>query len=314
MPEKTTIKMICPKCQRQLLEKAGELSCPFCRRPFSRNPFGYLDFTLEAQLRKTKSTSEEYAAEQISSTRRFYQEYLKPWVDREKTERILDVGCGLGMGVAFLCRDGYEAYGIDLPHLAGFWARENRDPRHFINGDGSHTPFPDGYFDAVVTLGTIEHIGTISGHNTLAAGYRAVRNSFAAELLRVTKPGGRILISCPNKSFPVDIHHQPTDENSTEKAENRRQAIFDRTGLNLHLPFGRYHLLSFREIKKTFCRDNGAQAIRSLSARSYFAYKRTGSLKMLKQFKSLISLYMEHLPGPLRSTFLNPFLIVEVRR
>jgi SAM-dependent methyltransferase len=308
------MKLICPKCRRQLLEKAGELCCASCRRTYFRNPFGYLDFTIEAQLQETKSTSEEYAAEQLSSSRRFYQEYLGPWIERERTERILDVGCGLGMGVSLLCRDGYEAYGIDLPHLASFWAREKREPQHFINGDGSHMPFPDGYFDAVVTLGTIEHIGTINGHGTLADNYRAVRNSFAAELLRVTKPGGRILISCPNKSFPVDIHHQPTKDARKNGHGSRRQAVFAKTGLNWHRPFGRYHLLSYREIRELFCRANGARTIRPISAKSYFAFKRTGSLPALKRFAPLISGYIENLPGWLRSTFLNPFLIIEIRR
>jgi SAM-dependent methyltransferase len=265
-------------------------------------------------LRDVATTSEGYASEQLSSWPRFYLEYLKPWVDRERTERILEVGCGLGVGIALFNRDHYEAHGIDLPDLAAHWARASRDPRYFIIGDGGRTPFPDGYFDAVITLGTIEHIGTLTGHNTLAADYRARRNSFAAELLRITRPGGRLLVSCPNKTFPVDIHHQPTDGATKGRDRNRRQAIFARTGLNWHWPFGRYHLLSYREIKKLFCRENGARAIRPISARSYFAFKRTGSLPALKRFDSLIRGYIENLPGPLRRTFLNPFLIVEIRR
>jgi SAM-dependent methyltransferase len=312
--KKASLVMICPACHQALCAREEGLACPSCRRTYTRHQDGYLDFTLEARLNEVDSTSEEYAAAQISSWRRFYQEYLKPWADQEKTERILEVGCGLGMGIALFRRDGYDAFGIDLPNLAPFWAREKRDPRHFFLSDGGRTPFPDGYFDAVITLGTIEHIGTLTGHNTLAADYGATRKSFAAELLRITKPGGRLLVSCPNKSFPVDIHHQPTDEATENRDGNRRQAIFARTGLNWHRTFGRHHLLSHSEIKKLFCRDNDAQSIRAITAKSYFAFKRTGSLKMLRRFKSLISIYIEHLPGPFRKTCLNPFLIVEIRR
>jgi SAM-dependent methyltransferase len=308
------MQMICPKCHQSLAEREEGLACSACGLAYSRNRHGYLDFSLESRLDKVDSTSEEYASEQISSWQRFYRDYLKPWVDREQTERVLEVGCGLGMGIALLRQDGYDAFGIDLPNLAPFWAREKRDPRHFIVGDGGRTPFPDGYFDAVITLGTIEHIGTLTGHNTLAADYGAIRNSFAAELLRITKPGGRLLVSCPNKSFPVDIHHQPTDEATEKNRKKLRQAIFNRTGLNLHSPVGRNHLLSFRELKKLFCRDNGARTIRTIPAKYYFAFKRAGSLRMLRRFKSPIRAYMELLPGPLRKTFLNPFLIVEIRR
>jgi SAM-dependent methyltransferase len=312
--KKTLTEWICPKCHRPLSETGDEFFCASCRRPYGRDPFGYLDFTLDAKMREAVTTSEEYASEQLSSWPRFYREYLKPWVERERTERVLEVGCGLGAGIALFNRDHYEAYGIDLPTLAAFWARESRDPRHFIIGDGGRMPFPDGCFDAVITLGTIEHIGTLTGHITLAADYRARRNSFAAELLRVTRPGGRLLVSCPNKSFPVDTHHQPADEATKNGHGNRRQAIFARSGLNWHSPIGRYHLLSYREIKGLFCRDHGARGIRPLSAKSYFSFKKTGSLPAVKHFASLISGYIEHLPGPLRGTFLNPFLIVEIRR
>ena len=149
------MEMICPACHRPLARKGDGYSCTSCSRTYGRDRSGYLDFTLEAMLRDVATTSEGYASEQLSSWPRFYLEYLKPWVDRERTERILEVGCGLGVGIALFNRDHYEAHGIDLPDLAAHWARASRDPRYFIIGDGGRTPFPDGYFDAVITLGTI---------------------------------------------------------------------------------------------------------------------------------------------------------------
>ncbi len=312
--KKTTIALVCPACRQPLAETADGFHCASCDRSYSRGGHGYLDFTLEPWLHGIASTSEEYASEQLASWQRFHEEFLKPWVDREHSRSIVEIGCGLGVGVDLFAGEGYDAFGLDLPNLAVFWKREERDPGRFFCGDGGRTPFPNGHFDAVITLGTIEHIGTLTGHNTLAADYLARRDAFAAELLRITKPGGRLLVSCPNKSFPVDIHHQPTDEAAEHGGKNRRQAIFARTGLNWHWPFGRYHLLSYREIKDLFCRVHGARAIRPISAKSYFAYKRTGTLPILKGIDSLIRGYIEQLPAPLRGTFLNPFLIVEIRR
>ncbi|GAC1446770.1 MAG: hypothetical protein NVSMB56_08610 [Pyrinomonadaceae bacterium] len=47
-------------------------------------------------------------------------------------------------------------------------------------------------------LGVIEHIGTQSGHCTLAEHYEAARQNYANEILRVAKSGGRIIIACTN--------------------------------------------------------------------------------------------------------------------
>jgi len=239
---------------------------------------------------------------------------LKPWVDRESAQRVLEVGCGMGLGIRFLRDDGIEAYGIDIPCLARFWARAGNDPAHFINCDGARMPFPDGYFDAVYTLGTIEHIGTKAGHYTLKDDYWDTRVAFAKEMLRVTKKTGRLLVTCPNKSFPIDIHHEPTDAATPPGKMKWRRHIFDTYGMTLHWPFGKYHLFSYSELKGLFCEFNQAASIEPLPLKDYFAFKRTGSLGMLRRLKNVITRYIETMPAALRKSPLNPFLVVEVRK
>ncbi len=288
--------------------------CAKTGQSYAPNPQGYFDFTLDPAFYDMESTSEDYAEEQQASWRRFYDEFLKPWVDRESARRVLEVGCGVGMGIRFFAEEGYDAYGLDIPCLAKFWQRIGNDPRHFLLGDGASMPFPDDYFDAVYTLGTIEHIGTKVGHYTLADDYRETRIAFAKEMLRVTKPGGRLLVTCPNKSFPIDIHHEPTDDATPEGAMRFRRYIFDRYGLTLHKPFGKYHLFSFGELRRLFRVDNGATAAEALPLKHYFAFKRTGSLDLLRLFKGAIVNYVENMPAPLRRSCFNPFLVVEVRK
>lgn len=283
-------------------------------RTYRVGPDGYFDFTVGDQFYDMESTSEEYAGEQTESWRRFYWEYLKPWVRRENATRVLEVGCGMGFGIRFLREDGVEAYGIDIPCLAKFWKRAGNDPAHFINCDGARMPFPDGYFDAVYTLGTIEHIGTKVGHYTLEDNYRETRRAFAKEMLRVTKPGGRLLVTCPNKSFPIDIHHEPTDAATPAGTMRLRRYIFDRYGMTLHKPFGKYHLFSYDELKELFCADSGANFIAPLPLKYYFAFKRTGSLGLLRRLKNLIVWYIENMPPVIHKSPLNPFLVVEVRK
>jgi len=281
---------------------------------YKLGPHGYFDFTVGDQFYGMESTSEEYAGEQSESWRRFYEEYLKPWVLRENGARVLEVGSGMGFGIRFLNEDGIEAYGIDIPCLAKFWKRAGNDPAHFINCDGAQMPFPDGYFDAVYTLGTIEHIGTKVGHYTLEANYKETRLAFAKEMLRVTKPGGRLLVTCPNKSFPIDIHHEPTDAATPPGRMRLRRYIFDNYGMTLHKTFGDYHLLSFGELKKLFCDDNGASSISPLPLKYYFAFKRTGSLGLLRRLKNVIVRYIETMSPAIHKSALNPFLVVEVRK
>lgn len=283
-------------------------------RAFRPGPEGYFDFTLADRFHDMETTSEEYAGEQLESWRRFYAEYLKPWVQREDARRILEVGCGMGMGVRFLRDDGFEAYGVDIPCLARYWARAGNDPAHFFTCDGAAMPFPDRRFDAVYTLGTIEHIGATVGHYTLNDDYWDTRIAFAKELLRVTRTGGRILVSCPNKSFPIDIHHEPADAATPPHKMRIRRRIFDRFGMTLHKPFGRYHLLSYGELRDLFCDAGLAQSIAPLPLKGYFAFKRTGRLGPLRPIKSAIVAYIESMPALLRRSPLNPFLVVEVRR
>jgi SAM-dependent methyltransferase len=306
--------LVCPRTHTPLNARGGSLHCESTGEDFAPNAQGYFDFTLDPAFYEMESTSEDYAEEQQASWHRFYDDFLKPWVDREPGRRVLEVGCGVGMGIRFFAEEGYDAYGLDIPCLAKFWERVGNDPRHFVLGDGAAMPFPDGYFDAVYTLGTIEHIGAKVGHYTLAENYRDTRIAFAKEMLRVTKPGGRLLVTCPNKSFPIDIHHEPTDDATPEGTMRFRRYVFDRYGMTLHKPFGKYHLFSFGELRRLFCADNAATSADALPLTHYFAFKRTGSLGLLRLFKRAIVYYIENMPATLRRSCLNPFLVVEIRK
>jgi len=306
--------LVDPVSRASLVARKGLLVTANEERTFRAGESGYFDFTIGEQFYDMESTTEEYAGEQGESWHRFYAEYLKPWVERENARRVLEVGCGMGLGIRFLREDGFEAYGVDIPCLAKFWARAGNDPAHFINCDGARMPFPDGYFDAVYTLGTIEHIGTKVGHYTLEDNYWDTRIAFAKELLRVTKRGGRLLVTCPNKSFPIDIHHEPTDAATPAGTMQWRRKIFDKYGMTLHWPFGKYHLFSYGELRGLFCEINQASGIEPLPLKYYFAFKRTGSLGLLKRLKNLIVRYIETMPVALRKSPLNPFLVVEVRK
>lgn len=113
-------------------------------------------------------------------------------------EQILDVGCGRGMAmltVAGALTDG-RATGIDL------WRSQDQsgndtaaaeanaaavgvtDRVEFQTADMAELPFPDASFDVVVANVSIQNIKD-----------RARRRTVIDEIVRVTKPGGRVRIA-----------------------------------------------------------------------------------------------------------------------
>ena len=137
---------------------------------------------------------------------------------------------------------GAEVVGLDLSRVVAFRARRNArsngNPPALLRADIRELPFADGSFDAVYTMGTIEHIDE----------YRdAIR-----EVHRVLKPGGRAVIGVPHK---WDLFLRPlmvwildafgqylyAPEKSFSAAELRRDVeqtglqVVDRTGI-LTLP------------------------------------------------------------------------------
>jgi SAM-dependent methyltransferase len=104
--------------------------------------------------------------------------------------RVLEVACGRGGFVVSLARSGAFAYGMDFSFAAVKAARgkilNERDATHtyLLQGDAHALPFPDGYFDLVISCETIEH---------LPSPLKAL-----GEFYRVARPGGRLFLTTPN--------------------------------------------------------------------------------------------------------------------
>lgn len=99
-------------------------------------------------------------------------------------ERILDLAAGTASSSAHLARSGAEIVAADFSRgmLAEGRRRHGRLPNlSFVEADATDLPFSDDEFDAV----------------TMSYGLRNVQDPKQAlrELLRVTKPGGRVVIN-----------------------------------------------------------------------------------------------------------------------
>lgn len=306
---------VCPVCHGSLRPTGAGMDCPACPAGYPLGEHGFVEFgTAAGGARETGPRLEGYAGHQEDSGERRYRDYLLPWARSNRVHTILDAGCGVGVIAECFTHDGFDAYGVDLPKAARFWAAAGRSPERFFCADATRLPFADSSFDAALSMGVIEHIGTITGHCTLAHDHRRARADYARELVRVLKPGGRLLVSCPNKTFPVDIHHGPGDA-LTQPGRLRRE-ISTRAGLNVHRTWGSYHLMSLAEVRDLFL-GAGASRVTALPARGYFAFD--GIAERLPKAlagpgTSAIRAYVERLPSPLRGTPLDPFVLAEVSR
>ena len=105
--------------------------------------------------------------------------------------RFLDIGCGLGTYVRRISEFTPHAYGMDIDRgrcEAG--AKNGVDG--LVVGVGEALPFADDSFDGVLLNEVIEHV---------ADDRETVRDA-----LRVTKPGGKVMIFAPNRFYPFETH------------------------------------------------------------------------------------------------------------
>src|SRR3954447_11241543 len=103
-------------------------------------------------------------------------------VDLQAGWRVLDVACGSGNAALAAARCGCDAVGIDYVPALLARGRRRADAEglaiELLKGDAEAIPFPDGSFDAVLSV-----FGSM-----FAPDHRQA----ATELARVCKPGGRI--------------------------------------------------------------------------------------------------------------------------
>lgn len=96
---------------------------------------------------------------------------------------LLDVGCSLGVFVAFAKQRGYQAHGVELSHETGSYARDQLGLDVFI-GTLEDANYADGSFDIITLWDVLEHVS-----DPLA---------LLAEVKRILCPGGLLAIQSPN--------------------------------------------------------------------------------------------------------------------
>lgn len=283
--------------------------CQGCTHSFSRTN-GFLSF-IEMDASNCEFSGVEsdldFLEHEDYTTRARFRRYFVPLLKGEglgRDSRILCLGCGGGTDVDELQKNGFhKTFGIDISWRCQWWETHDGDPEALFVADGRSLPFEEQYFDVIISLGVIEHVGAIGGTGDLYQDYEEERNRFVAEALRVMKKEGKLILACPNRTFLVDFQH-----NISRKKFFKQLAI--KTGISVHSPFDRF-LLSYGDVINHARSVSPDIGIFPLPLYNYLglAFRNSPMLRPLSAFFKSYFLVLDMLPAFIRMSFINPYMV-----
>jgi SAM-dependent methyltransferase len=139
---------------------------------------------------------------------------------------LLDIACGTGFLLHAAAQRGLKTFGTDISEEAVRLSKQTSPESEVIVGKGEDLKFPDGLFDYVTCLGSLEHFLDM--------------NKGLGEMKRVSKPDALLCITVPNSNF---LYWRVSGKHGTEQQDINE------------------HLMSLSEWKDLFSR-NGLEVVR----------------------------------------------------
>jgi SAM-dependent methyltransferase len=106
--------------------------------------------------------------------------------------RVLDDGCGVGEYLARLASAARAAHGVELEADRAARAARRSPGSSVVRARGELLPYAASAFDLVLSHEVLEHVSD--------------DRAAAAEILRVLRPGGRLVLFLPNRGYPFETH------------------------------------------------------------------------------------------------------------
>jgi SAM-dependent methyltransferase len=106
--------------------------------------------------------------------------------------RVLEAGGGIGTYASQISRR-YPTASVEMFDIEAERVQEaRREMPHAIIAAAESLPYPGDYFDTILSSDVIEHVAD----DRLAA----------LEMVRVLRPGGRLILFTPNRWYPFETH------------------------------------------------------------------------------------------------------------
>src|SRR3989304_469310 len=123
---------------------------------------------------------------------------------------VLDVGCRYSNLVLTLASLGYKTYGIDIEP----YPYSHRNLK-FITGDIRSTDFDKNFFDCIVAVSTLEHIG-LRFYEKTKKDLKGDRKGLE-EIMRILKPGGNFILTVPYGKWRITKSYRVYDEKNLKQ-------------------------------------------------------------------------------------------------
>lgn len=144
----------------------------------------YASYLLEKTRQDYNSIAQDFSGTRASiwpETKFLFDKYLL------SGEKVLDLGCGNGRYFEYLKGKNVDYSGVDVSEGLIKIAESRYPEASFQTADALNLPFPDDFFDKIVSIAVFHHIPS-----------EELRIQFLKEARRVLRPGGIIILTVWN--------------------------------------------------------------------------------------------------------------------
>lgn len=145
-----------------------------------------------------------------------------------ENEVVLEAGCGEGYGAALIARHAERVIAMDYDRQTTAHVAHCYPETQAVQGNLAFLPLRTGSIGVVANLQVIEHLWD--------------QSAFLAECHRVLRPGGRILVTTPNRlTFTPDSETPLNPFHTRELSPSEMEDLLREAGFTVELLHGLHH-------------------------------------------------------------------------